>query len=383
MRRASDRFVEIMDRVVAHYESDSRSRVHRLVLLEFSFLALTLLTLGLEGWFIFRPMLGRIRTLLEEERERVQMLQIKNAEILSSQTQLTELLNERTLILESVTEAGDEVQVAAERILETTHKYRTNLKSQSSSASEIAAVSERISATARELQDATGGVAEEARDITERVQEGQVGVAVALTAMERILEHCDSVVRHLDQLNHQTTKISSVVRTIENVADTTNMLAVNATIEAEKAGEHGRGFSVVAVEVRRLSDRTANSTQDIRLTVKEIQAAVKDTVTIMDEFSDQLRQDSQTVFESTGHLARILNQVEVVSGKFTEINEGMKRQAEGAQAINCSISGLSSSLSETHVGLLELGKVASFLKGANRGLQNTVRSGYDASGMKD
>jgi methyl-accepting chemotaxis protein WspA len=108
-------------------------------------------------------------------------------------------------------------------------------------------------------------------------------------------------------LNEKASNINQVVTTITKVADQTNLLSLNAAIEAEKAGEHGRGFVVVATEIRRLADQTAVASYDIEQLVKEMQSAVSSGVMGMDKFSEEVRRGVQEVEQVSGQLTQIIH----------------------------------------------------------------------------
>jgi len=120
------------------------------------------------------------------------------------------------------------------------------------------------------------------------------------------------------------------VTTITKVADQTNLLSLNAAIEAEKAGEYGRGFAVVATEIRRLADQTAVATYDIEQMVKEMQSAVSAGGMGMDKFSEEVRRGVNEVQQVSHQLTQIIQQVQALMPRFESVNEGMQAQATGA-----------------------------------------------------
>ncbi len=117
-------------------------------------------------------------------------------------------------------------------------------------------------------------------------------------------------------MNEKTGNINSVVTTITKVADQTNLLSLNAAIEAEKAGEYGLGFGVVAMEIRRLADQTAVATYDIEKMVKEMQSAVSAGVMGMDKFSEEVRRGVEEVRQVSAQLAQIIHQVQALTPRF-------------------------------------------------------------------
>ena len=124
---------------------------------------------------------------------------------------------------------------------------------------------------------------------------GQAGVTRMEETMRHVMDAAGSINAKLAVLNEKAGNINQVVTTITKVADQTNLLSLNAAIEAEKAGEYGRGFAVVATEIRRLADQTAVATYDIEQMVKEIQSAVSAGVMGMDKFSEEVRRGMHEV----------------------------------------------------------------------------------------
>ncbi len=156
-----------------------------------------------------------------------------------------------------------------------------------------------------------------------------------------------------------------MVTTITKVADQTNLLSLNAAIEAEKAGEYGRGFAVVATEIRRLADQTAVATYDIDQMVKAIQSAVSAGVMSMDKFSEEVRRGVQVIQEVGGQLSQVILQVQALAPRFEAVTEGMQAQATGAGQITEALTQLSEaarqtveSLRQSNLAIDELNQVA-------------------------
>jgi len=162
-----------------------------------------------------------------------------------------------------------------------------------------------------------------------------------------VMEAAGSVNAKLAILNEKAGKINQVVSTITKVADQTNLLSLNAAIEAEKAGEYGRGFGVVATEIRRLADQTAVATYDIEQMVKEIQSAVSAGVMGMDKFAEEVRRGMGEMQQVGGQLSQIIVQVQALAPRFQVVNEGMQNQASGAEQITMALSQLSEAAQQT------------------------------------
>ena len=190
--------------------------------------------------------------------------------------------------------------------------------------------------------------------------------------MRQIMEASGSVTGKLAVLSEKTANINSVVTTITKVADQTNLLSLNAAIEAEKAGEYGLGFAVVAMEIRRLADQTAVATYDIEKMVKEMQSAVATGVMGMDKFSEEVRRGVEEIRHVSTHLAQIIHQVQTLTPRFQMVNEGMHAQASGAEQISETLHQLSEAAQQTAESLRQSNSAIEQLNGAARSLQASV-----------
>src|SRR3974390_380164 len=137
--------------------------------------------------------------------------------------------------------------------------------------------------------------------------------------MRQLAESAEAIGSKLSIISERAANINLVVTTITKVADQTNLLSINAAIEAEKAGEYGLGFLVVAREIRRLADMTAVSTLDIERMVKEMQYSVSAGVMEMDKFSDQVRQGVREVAQVNEKLGLIIESVRVLTNRFEHV----------------------------------------------------------------
>ncbi len=151
--------------------------------------------------------------------------------------------------------------------------------------------------------------------------------------MTHVMEAASSINAKLGVLNEKANDINQLVTTITKVADQTNLLSLNAAIEAEKAGESGRGFAVVAAEIRRLADQTGVATYDIEQMVKEVQSAISAGVMGMDKFSEEVRRGMQDVQQVGAQLSEIIQRVEALAPRVELVNEGMQAQTTGAEQI--------------------------------------------------
>jgi methyl-accepting chemotaxis protein WspA len=201
---------------------------------------------------------------------------------------------------------------------------------------------------------------------------GQEGLSRMEVTMRHVMEAAGDINAKLGVLNEKAGKISQVVTTIAKVADQTNLLSLNAAIEAENAGEHGRGFSVVATEIRRLADQTAVATYDIEQMVKAIQSAVSAGVVSMGKFSEEVRTGLQDVRQVGGQLTQVIQEVQALAPRFDMVSEGMQAQSTGAEQISQSLAELSESASQTVESLRLSGRAIDQLNQVAKDLRGGV-----------
>jgi methyl-accepting chemotaxis protein WspA len=282
-------------------------------------------------------------------------------------------------LADDLSELVGQVQRSGIQVNTTATEIAANAKEQQSTAHEIAATtveigatSKEISATSKELVKTMNEVNHVAEETANLAGSGQTGITRMESTMRQIMDASGSISGKLAVLNEKTTNINSVVTTITKVADQTNLLSLNAAIEAEKAGEYGLGFAVVAMEIRRLADQTAVATYDIEKMVKEMQSAVAAGVMGMDKFSEEVRRGVEEIRSVSTHLAQIIHQVQTLTPRFQTVNEGMHAQATGAQQISETLTQLSEAAQQTAESLRQSNLAIDQLNGAARGLQTSV-----------
>ena len=216
---------------------------------------------------------------------------------------------------------------------------------------EISAAVAEISATGEQLLSATGRVMAVARDAAGVADEGRDGLDRMTASMQQLDEAMNAFTRKLATISQRASGITSVVTTIAKVAEQTNLLSVNATIEAEKAGEAGRGFRIVAQEIRRLADQTAQATKDIERMVRDMQAAVAGGTMEMDRFRNEVSGRIGEVAEVSEKLGRVLEPVHSVTRALEQVHEGMESQSQGARQIRAAMESLRGDAAESAASL--------------------------------
>jgi len=333
------------------------------------------LIVGLKHSSTIKKPLSRLVTSLERMRvgdftERLQLDRQDEFGVVGDG--LNRLADDLSSLVGQVQRSGIQVNTTATQIAATAKEQQSTAHEIAATTAEIGATSKEISATSKELVKTMNEVNQVAEETAHLAGSGQTSIGRMESTMRQIMEASGSITAKLAVLSEKTTNINSVVTTITKVADQTNLLSLNAAIEAEKAGEYGLGFAVVAMEIRRLADQTAVATYDIEKMVKEMQSAVSAGVMGMDKFSEEVRRGVEEIRQVSTHLAQIIHQVQTLTPRFQTVNEGMHAQATGAQQISETLTQLSESAQQTAESLRQSTQAIDQLNGAARTLQTSV-----------
>jgi methyl-accepting chemotaxis protein len=250
-------------------------------------------------------------------------------------------------LLSDVHRSGIQVNTSVNEISASARQQEATATEVAAATTQIAATSREIAATSQELVRTMHEVFTAAEESAALAGQGQAGLTRMESTMRQVMDASSSINGKLVVLNEKAGTINQVVTTITKVADQTNLLSLNAAIEAEKAGEYGRGFAVVATEIRRLADQTAVATYDIDQMVKEIQSAVSAGVMGMDRFSDEVRRGMQEIEQVGLQLSQIIQQVQALAPRCEAVTEGMQAQATGAGQITEALAQLSDAAQQT------------------------------------
>ncbi len=282
------------------------------------------------------------------------------------------MIGKLATLVGQVQKSGIQVNTSSMEIAATAKQQQATANEIAATTTEISATSREISATAKTLVKTMDQVSTGAEQSATLAGSSQAGLTRMDETMRHVMDAASSINAKLGILNEKAGHINQVVTTITKVADQTNLLSLNAAIEAEKAGEQGRGFAVVATEIRRLADQTAVATYDIESMVKEMQTAVSAGVMSMDKFLEEVRRGMHDVQLIGGQLTLIIREVQALAPRFVEVNEGMQAQATGAEQITEALAQLSGAAQQTVESLRQSNQVIEGLNQASGSLRSGV-----------
>ena len=251
-------------------------------------------------------------------------------------------------------------------------EVEAGVSEQAASTNEVSATSKEIYATVQELARTMGSVMKMAFDVAHTAKGGVNNLEGIRSAIDGLLSSSAAMARTFEAINEQTANIDKVITTITKVANRTNLLSLNAAIEAEKAGEKAGGFSVVALEVRRLADQTAVAALDIEKQIREMQQAVRQGVSSVESYAQQTQASSAAVTDLSSGLGQVIEGTTKLGPQFEVVNSGMQMQSQGAGQIAEAMVNLREAASQTKTSTVEFRKVVEDLHSAVRELQGEV-----------
>ncbi|MBL0949369.1 MAG: methyl-accepting chemotaxis protein [Pseudomonas sp.] len=270
--------------------------------------------------------------------------------------------------------AGQLVE-AAQNISSASTQLSVSTQEQSQAASSMAATVEELTVSINHVADNANEAHALSSDSGRQSAEGGAVIQETLASMQSIADTVQGAAAQIAELGQQSDQISSIVNVIKEIADQTNLLALNAAIEAARAGEQGRGFAVVADEVRLLAQRTANSTQEITEMIKKIQVGTRNAVSNMEvgvqQVSGGLEQASQAgdaivaIRQASGRVVDVVDQISLALREQTVASQDVARNVERIAQMSVHNSEAVAETSRTAQGLQQLAltlekQVASF-----------------------
>ncbi|MDR9894958.1 methyl-accepting chemotaxis protein [Aetokthonos hydrillicola Thurmond2011] len=270
------------------------------------------------------------------------------AKLLASFYTMTKNLNS---LIRQVQQSGVQITTSTTHIASSGKELEATLDQQIASTNQVAATAKKIADTSFQLVQTMEAVEQASQVTAAAAGTSQIDLMYMGNSISQLVTGTKIISTKLAMIGEEADNINSIIITITKVAAQTNLLSLNAAIEAEKAGEYGKGFAVVAREIRSLADQTAVATLDIENMVKQMQAAVSTGVTEMDKFTTQVEYYAADVKNISTKLETIIEQVQALSPQFQQVSVGMETQSDGAQQISEAIQQLTEVSEKTATSL--------------------------------
>ena len=289
--------------------------------------------------------------------------------LLYAVAEMTENLNS---LVGQVQQSGVQVTAASSQLFATARWQESTVTKQIGTMTNVRTSMEDVFSITTSLAESVHQVAAMSQDTAAVANSGHADLVRMKDAMTRMEQASAMISDRLEAINQKADAITTIVTTITKVSEQTNLLSLNASIEAEKAGEYGRGFSVIAREIRRLADQTAVATLDIDRMVKEMESTVMGGVMEMDKFIAEMRYSVGDVSRISLQMTSIIEHVQALSPNFENVNGVMEQQSQNARKIMTEIIGLSDDMQHTREALQESYTALGQLTDAAQKLQTEV-----------
>ena len=296
---------------------------------------------------------------------------------------LNEMLRELNSVIYKIKDIGSTLSSASSELSASTEQIAATVQEQSSQAGEIASAVEEMSATIVENSRNANQALEETRKAVEIARNGAEAIRGIIKYMENIAESVRSLAEVIKKLGSSSEKIGEIISVIDDIADQTNLLALNAAIEAARAGEHGRGFAVVADEVRKLAEKTVKSTKEIREIISQIQNGMETVVKSVDGALGIVDEGIKKADTASRSLDEIITVVENEKDMFNQLASASAQQAATSEQISRNIEMMTTAIQETASGVNQIARTSSDLSNiANELYQIVSRFKVRADGYK-
>ena len=261
---------------------------------------------------------------------------------------------------------------SAESLARITNETNVGVQQQQHETDQVATAMNEMSSTVQEVAQNALLAADSAQDANNKSEEGRGVVSNAMQTINNLANEIEEASRVIQILKQESEKIGTVIDVIRGIADQTNLLALNAAIEAARAGEQGRGFAVVADEVRTLASRTQQSTQDIQEMVERLQSGAEKAVSVMQQSQSQAKDSVQQAAHANESLAAIAAMIAQINDMNTQIASAAEEQSAVAEEINKNIISISQISNQTAQGAKETSAAGNTMKTLASELQAVV-----------
>lgn len=254
-------------------------------------------------------------------------------------------------LIHSAKQSASLAHTTASELTDSSQQQMSTAQQTRASAVEITETARDIARTADKLTHTMQEVSKVANNTALNAESGIDGLGQMTGLMDELADANREMSAHFQTIQDKATAIDAIILTMTKVADQTNLLSLNAAIEARRAGEAGKGFAVVAREIRRLADQTATSTLDIEKMIGEMHTAVKAGVSGIDSFSERVHNGTRTIKDVSTRITAAIQEVQGLPPRFEQVLEGMTTQNKSASQITEAMDELSTSARHTADGL--------------------------------
>ena len=277
-----------------------------------------------------------------------------------------------TRILTDVTEAVQAAASASNQISSSTEEMAAGAQEQTSQTTEVASAVEEMTRTILDTTKNSAAAAESARHAGAIAREGGKVVNLTIEGMNKVAEVVRDSATMVQALGKSSNQIGEIVQVIDDIADQTNLLALNAAIEAARAGEQGRGFAVVADEVRKLAERTTKATKEIAVMIRQIQKDTEGAVVSMNQGTVEVEKGKDLADKAGKALTEIISGSQEVVDMVAQVAAASEEQSATAEQISKNIEGINNVTQESAQGVQQIAHASEDLNRLTMNLQELI-----------
>ncbi|MGI2206011.1 methyl-accepting chemotaxis protein [Shewanella oncorhynchi] len=310
--------------------------------------------------------LSKLKLIHQDSDLTVKFTTFNHDELGQISTSLTQVIEHLRGILHSIAEAANTVNSSANELSSFTQATNKRMQQQQAETEQTATAMNEMTATVAEVAQSASAAADSAKDADTYAANGNNIVMQSINSMSQLSDQIQKTAQVIGFLSNESQNIGRVLDVIKSIAEQTNLLALNAAIEAARAGEQGRGFAVVADEVRTLAQRTQKSTQEIEAMIATLQQGVKEAVNAMEIGINQVDDANDKANQAGQALKEIVSSVDSITELNTHIATAAEEQSSVAESINRSIIAISDIAEHSTASAAELSEsVVNLTKLAN------------------
>ncbi|MFM5524554.1 methyl-accepting chemotaxis protein [Aeromonas veronii] len=369
------------DRVANLLTKQSEASYERAKLLSTTVGALTLLFVVIVAWLLIRQIRNPVMTLLEQTRQvaagnltsQLDMKQFSHDELGKLAQGFNEMQSNLRMLVNEVSGSVVQLGAAAEEISAVAQQSANNMGAQQHELNQLATAMNEMQATVQEVARNTNDAASAATSASDTAVQGSETVNDSIGRIEKVATAIEETALVIRQLGDDSRNIGMVLEVIQGIAEQTNLLALNAAIEAARAGEQGRGFAVVADEVRTLAKRTQDSTSQINHIISELQQRANEAGVTMQQSQDMMSETVHTAREAGASIAEISSSVNSISHMNIQIATATEEQGAVSEELNRNVVNISNASEEVATGAKQMAQACNDLNLLATQLQEVVR----------
>ncbi len=317
----------------------------------------------------FQRTMTQMKAIIEKLVENTRLLNVSSEHLSISSTQSTQAIEQVSIAIHQVAQ-GTSIQNSAifeanreiEHITQAMEEIAQGAQDQAASIERVAASITQMASQIQEVSRSVQVSAELSRHTEESARAGADTIDKAIQLMVNIKDSVENVASRVDNMLMYTQKVNTILETIEGIADQTNLLSINAAIEAAQAGVHGKGFAVVAEEVRKLAERSSEATRQIGQLIANIQKGTQETKTTMDDSVLQAEKGAREAANAREALNRILKSIGEVSSKVDQIAAATSEMAIASNDVEQAMNSVSATVEESSQVLTTIAQSSKKLK---------------------